>query len=261
MFRLASGGSMELTYTLLSLLLVLVLGYLMGSFPNAVIIGKIYGIDIRAYGSHNAGGTNVGRTLGKFPGVLTICLDVLKSYLALLMVFLFLTYTPWLNVLSSYPYLKEILVCLTSLGTAIGHIYPLFAHFKGGKIVAVFTGFILFMCPIDFALCVILFFLVFAKFHRISISSLTAAPSAALLLMVPMILDLTVLPSLSSFNGGLYFTPTCMLHLTYYTFITAMILVTILVIRHLPNIIRIKNHKEPETHFQYSLDDKKKDNK
>ena len=252
---------MELTYTLLSLLLVLVLGYLMGSFPNAVIIGKIYGIDIRAYGSHNAGGTNVGRTLGKFPGVLTICLDVLKSYLALLMVFLFLTYTPWLNVLSSYPYLKEILVCLTSLGTAIGHIYPLFAHFKGGKIVAVFTGFILFMCPIDFALCVLVFVLMFLRFHRISIGSLTAGPLAALLLMVPMILDLTVLPDIHSFDGGLYFTPSCFLHLSYYTFITGLLLVLILVIRHLPNIKRIKEHKEPETHFQNVLKEEKEETK
>ena len=69
---------MEILYTILFMLGWMILGYLCGSIPNGVLIGRMHGINIRDYGSHNTGGTNVGRTLGKKAGIMTMILDGLK---------------------------------------------------------------------------------------------------------------------------------------------------------------------------------------
>ena len=108
--------------------LLIVVGYLFGSIPWALIIGKVfYKKDIREYGSKNLGGSNAIRTLGLVPGVAVIILDSCKA--------LIFTYLVSLYDVSLIP------IC--GLFVCIGHCYPIFAHFKGGKAVACALGYVL----------------------------------------------------------------------------------------------------------------------
>ncbi len=105
-----------------------VLNYLVGSIPWALVIGKVfYNTDVREHGSGNLGATNTGRALGKKAAVAVAVLDALKGF------FMFL-------ILSRFDYK---IACFTSIFVAVGHCYPLFANFKGGKAVATTFGIIL----------------------------------------------------------------------------------------------------------------------
>lgn len=106
------------------------IAYLLGSIPFALVIGKIfYKIDIRKYGSGNLGGTNAGRVLGKKAGVAVMVCDILKVVLAV--------------SIASHFENKDVCCCLAGLAAAIGHCYPVFAHFRGGKAVAANLGYLI----------------------------------------------------------------------------------------------------------------------
>ena len=108
-------------------ILFFIFGYLVGSIPFGYLIGRIKNIDIRQLGSGNIGATNVYRNLGLFPGILAGSLDFLKSYFVVLFLFSF----------NNLPiYLKLIL----SISPIIGHIFPIWFKFKGGKGVAAIFG-------------------------------------------------------------------------------------------------------------------------
>jgi len=108
--------------------LYFVIGYLIGSIPFALIVGKVfYQVDIRKHGSGNLGGSNAGRVLGGKAGALVIVLDVLKAVI------------PTLLVLTLH---KPNYAIILGLAIAIGHCYPIFASFKGGKAVATSFGYI-----------------------------------------------------------------------------------------------------------------------
>lgn len=99
-------------------ILCILLGYLLGSLPFALIIGKVfYHTDIRQYGSGNLGGTNAGRVLGKKAGISVIVFDVLKVVLAIAIA----------------TQVSKVAGIWTGLACCIGHCYPVFAKFHGGK--------------------------------------------------------------------------------------------------------------------------------
>ncbi|MGI6608224.1 MAG: glycerol-3-phosphate 1-O-acyltransferase PlsY [Erysipelotrichaceae bacterium] len=105
-----------------------VLNYLAGSIPWALVIGKVfYNTDVRKYGSGNLGATNAGRVLGKKVAYIVTVLDALKGFIMFI-------------ILSQVDYK---LACLTIIFVAVGHCYPLFANFKGGKAVATSFGIVL----------------------------------------------------------------------------------------------------------------------
>lgn len=241
---------MEALSTSVFIIVTLVVGYLIGSIPTSILISKHYGIDIRKYGSHNAGGTNVGRVIGKKAGILTIILDIFKCFIPCLITNLVSVFAHIEMV--SYSHLNELLVCLCALGVCIGHTFPIFASFKGGKAVACFAGFVFYISPIIFVLGCAIFFTIFKLFHKVSLSSVIAVPSIILLSLVPAILDLTVLSDPMCYNGGMYFAPSFMLHLSYVSTIFIFLLALLVVIRHLSNIKRIKEGDEPETHFKHN---------
>lgn len=247
---------MEILYTSLAFISVIIIGYLSGSIPTGVIIGKMHGIDIRDYGSHNTGGTNVGRTLGKGAGILTMVLDALKCIIPMLVSLLILSFTPLKEHLVQYKYLNETLLSVLAFAVFIGHTFPLFAHFQGGKCVAAFAGYALFVSPILFALGCIIFFTLFKIKHRISLSSIVAIPSVFFISLIPMILDFTILPNITDFNGGLYITSAFMLHISFTTAITIFLSASLIVFRHKANITRLREGKEPETHFKNTIDNK-----
>lgn len=113
----------------MEILAAVVIGYLLGSIPFALVIGKVFfQKDIRNYGSKNLGGSNAGRVLGKKAGIAVMTMDVLKVTIAIFLVSLFAA--------------DETALIAAGLSAAVGHCYPIFAHFKGGKAVATMYGFL-----------------------------------------------------------------------------------------------------------------------
>ena len=114
-------------------LVCLAIGYGFGLFQTAYIVGRIRGIDIRRYGSGNSGTTNALRVLGTGDGLIVFAGDLLKGLLAILVT--------WLLFRNRYPELVWVLKMYTFAGTVLGHDFPFYMGFKGGKGVAVVAGF------------------------------------------------------------------------------------------------------------------------
>lgn len=113
----------------MEILAAVVIGYLLGSIPFALVIGKVFfQKDIRNYGSKNLGGSNAGRVLGKKAGIAVMTMDVLKVTIAIFLVSLFAA--------------DETALIVAGLSAAAGHCFPIFAHFRGGKAVATMYGFL-----------------------------------------------------------------------------------------------------------------------
>ena len=156
----------------MELLLVSLLGYIIGSIPFALVIGKgFYHTDVRQHGSGNLGASNTGRVLGKKAGIAVMLLDLLKATLSL-----------WLAVkLSDHP----LALACGGLSAALGHCYPLFANFRGGKSVATMYGFLLGLwiiagqSPLTFFLPLAVFLAVLYLFKIVSLASMISALTAA----------------------------------------------------------------------------------
>ena len=119
---------MEVIILDINYILYFVIGYLFGSIPFALIIGKVFhNIDIRNHGSGNLGGTNAGRVLGRQSGIAVMALDVLKAIIPVLVIV----------GLGNMNY-----AIIAGFGITVGHCYPLFANFRGGKAVSTVYGFI-----------------------------------------------------------------------------------------------------------------------
>jgi glycerol-3-phosphate acyltransferase PlsY len=150
----------------LEITLLIIAAYVLGSIPSAVWIGKgFYGIDVREHGSHNAGTTNVLRVLGKKAAIPVFAIDCGKGFAAVM-----------LFHLSSLDTMQEIFFLKMGLVVAVvlGHIFPLFAGFRGGKGVATMTGAVLGVYPPAVLLCLATFLVVLAITHYVSIGSMTA---------------------------------------------------------------------------------------
>ncbi|QPA33126.1 glycerol-3-phosphate 1-O-acyltransferase PlsY [Anoxybacillus caldiproteolyticus] len=146
--------------------LILMLAYLLGSIPFALVVGKVgYGIDIREHGSGNLGGTNTFRVLGVKAGLLVTSGDILKGTLA-----------------ASLPVLFSVHVhpLLAGLFAVLGHTYPIFAGFRGGKAVATSAGVLLFYSPFLFITLLAVFFLVLYISKYVSLSSMLAGVYAVI---------------------------------------------------------------------------------
>ena len=123
---------------IINYLIIILLGYLIGSIPFALIIGKLfYNTDIRESGSGNLGGTNAGRTLGRKVGIIVIILDISKAFLAILLAGAIVR-----------QFNMEVNPIISGLAAVIGHCYPIFAGFRGGKGVACAAGFLLAINPL-----------------------------------------------------------------------------------------------------------------
>ncbi len=155
------GGKGYLIYFAISFVLCSVFAYLLGSINTAILISKkCYGYDIRSYGSGNAGMTNMFRTFGKKAGFLTLGGDILKAVVAIVIGFVLLG--------GSGQYIAGFF-CL------LGHSFPVYFHFKGGKGVIVSAITILLIDPLVFLVLIGVFALMFAATQIISASSITAA--------------------------------------------------------------------------------------
>lgn len=155
------------------IIIAVLIGYLLGSIPFALVIGKVfYNTDIREHGSGNLGGSNAGRVLGKNAAVSVIALDVLKVVLAI-----FIT--------SHFAY-SEMASIWAGFAAAFGHCYPVFAQFKGGKAVATMFGFLLgisiftFHNPMMIVIPFIVFAIVLVAGKMVSLASMCAAVTSTI---------------------------------------------------------------------------------
>lgn len=144
--------------------LALALAYLLGSIPFALIAGKLHGVDLREAGSGNLGATNVFRTLGRTAGVAVMVLDIAKGAAAVL-VAVALTNNPW-------PLAAAALAIL-------GHVFPVWTHFKGGKGVAVGAGAMIGLVPSASGVLLVLWVLLVVFTRYVSVASIVAALAAA----------------------------------------------------------------------------------
>ncbi|WP_312093992.1 glycerol-3-phosphate 1-O-acyltransferase PlsY [Niallia sp.] len=146
--------------------LLIILAYLIGSIPSGLIIGKtFYNIDIREHGSGNLGGTNSFRVLGKKAGFAVTISDILKGTIATLLP---------LVVALIWNVDVEINPLIFGIFAVVGHMYPLFAGFKGGKAVATSAGILLGHEPLLFIIILAVFFLTLYISKYVSLSSMVA---------------------------------------------------------------------------------------
>ncbi len=149
----------------------LLFAYLFGSIPTAVWIGQaFYGIDVREYGSGNAGATNTFRVLGKKAGIAVMFLDIFKGYTATNLAYLIgLSVTGPQNSVQFVNY--QLALGITAV---MGHLFPVFAGFRGGKGIATLFGMILAVQPQAAMLCVLTFVIVLMISKYVSLSSILA---------------------------------------------------------------------------------------
>ena len=158
--------------------IAVVLAYLAGSIPSAVWAGKIFhGIDVREHGSGNAGATNTVRVLGWKTGIPVLIFDLFKGWLAAMLP-IFIDAAPE----NSEPMMILQIIC--GMAAIIGHVFPLFAGFRGGKGVATTFGVLLALHPLLTLTCAGIFLLVLLISGYVSLSSITAVVMFPILLVM-----------------------------------------------------------------------------
>lgn len=152
--------------------------YLLGSIPTAVWVGKAWhGVDVRDHGSKNAGATNTFRVLGKKPGIVVLAVDICKGIAAVILPLLG-TNGGW----GSNDFIHVQLVC--AICAVLGHVFPIFAGFKGGKGVATSLGVIIGIHPPAAGICLGLFLIVFVISRFVSLGAICAAACFPLALIL-----------------------------------------------------------------------------
>lgn len=203
------------------LALILLFSYLMGSIPFSLVIGKLFfKKDIRNYGSGNLGGTNTGRVLGKGAGLTVMILDQLKAVVAILVGVLIMK--------ALEPSFINLTVYLSSICIVLGHCYPIFAKFKGGKAVACTFG-ILFITNIYVYLITLAIYALILKFTKyVSFGSIVVFFISGLL----------------TFIEFFRYSPLLQVEFNIFYPILILFIATFIVIKHRSNIARLQSGTE-----------------
>ncbi|CUU03839.1 acyl-phosphate glycerol-3-phosphate acyltransferase [Candidatus Kryptobacter tengchongensis] len=154
---------------MLNLVLIIALSYLVGSIPTSIIVGKLVkGIDIRNYGSGNPGGTNVIRVVGLGWGIFVILFDAFKGFFATYFI------AKWFYGDASILNLTTLQI-IAGCSAVIGHIWTIFAGFKGGKGVSTSAGMLLGIAPVDLLIALMIFVIIVALTRYVSLGSIISA--------------------------------------------------------------------------------------
>lgn len=151
-------------------LLLIVVAYLIGSIPVGILLARLKGKDPRKTGSGNIGATNVMRSAGKLFGILTLFGDILKGFVPV-----------FITVLSKEP---DAVVALVGLAAFVGHLFPIFLGFKGGKGVATGAGVFLAIGPLSVLFSFMVFAVVFLIWRYVSLGSLLGTISIVLFFVI-----------------------------------------------------------------------------
>lgn len=157
------------------LIIIIFLSYLVGAFPTALVFGKLFkGIDVRKHGSKNLGSTNSFRVLGWKLGVLVQLVDIAKGFVATLLISkLFYGTLPFEN-LTPFEDITIVQI-IAGISAIIGHVWTVFAGFKGGKGINTTAGMLLSLAPIDATIAIGIFIVVLMFSGYVSLGSITAA--------------------------------------------------------------------------------------
>ncbi|HFD6379308.1 glycerol-3-phosphate 1-O-acyltransferase PlsY [Staphylococcus aureus] len=196
------------------IIVMLLLSYLIGAFPSGFVIGKLFfKNDIRQFGSGNTGATNSFRVLGRPAGFLVTFLDIFKGFITVF-------FPLWLPVHADGPistfFTNGLIVGLFAI---LGHVYPVYLKFQGGKAVATSAGVVLGVNPILLLILAIIFFIVLKIFKYVSLASIVAAICCVI--------------------GSLIIQD-------YILLVVSFLVSIILIIRHRSNIARIFRGEEPK---------------
>lgn len=196
------------------IIVMLLLSYLIGAFPSGFVIGKLFfKKDIRQFGSGNTGATNSFRVLGRPAGFLVTFLDIFKGFITVF-------FPLWLPVHADGPistfFTNGLIVGLFAI---LGHVYPVYLKFQGGKAVATSAGVVLGVNPILLLILAIIFFIVLKIFKYVSLASMVAAICCVI--------------------GSLIIQD-------YILLVVSFLVSIILIIRHRSNIARIFRGEEPK---------------
>lgn len=211
-------------------IICLLIGYAFGLFQTAYIYGKLHGIDIREYGSHNAGTTNTMRVLGTKAGLIVLFGDIVKCILAIVITGILFD--------KSHPDMVYLLKMYAAAGAILGHNFPFYLNFKGGKGIAATAGLILSFHPYFIPMGVIIFFSIFFTTHYVSLGSL--------LVYAGFIIEIVVLGQMRLFGMS-------QAHL-YELYAIAVALTIMAYYKHRENIGRLLKGEERKTYLTHKKD-------
>lgn len=214
-------------------IICLLIGYAFGLFQTAYIYGRLHGIDIRNYGSGNAGTTNTLRVLGTKAGLIVLFGDILKCILAIVITGLIFG--------KSHPDIIYLLKLYAAAGAILGHNFPFYLHFKGGKGIAATAGLILAFHPYFIPVGVILFFVTFFTTHYVSLGSL--------LVYAGFMAEIVILGQMGIFGMSQG-------HLIE-MYIIAALLTIMAYYKHRENILRLIKGEERKTYLTHKKDEDK----
>ena len=164
---------------------LVLLCYLIGSIPfSFLVVRAIASTDIRSHGSGNVGATNVLRNFGKLPGFIALLLDLGKGYLAVTLAAVIISISQWPfpSTGSGALHSGSFWVGLSAAAAVLGHMYPVWLHFRGGKGVATATGTFLAMDPLAIGIATIIFLIIIVATRYVSLASICGAAAVPLLM-------------------------------------------------------------------------------
>ena len=211
-------------------ILCVIIGYIFGLFQTGFIYGKMKGIDIRQHGSGNSGATNTLRTLGTKAGFIVLFGDAIKCVLAMT-----LTYFLFGKNAPEYKYLYMI---YTAFGAVLGHDYPFYLKFKGGKGIAVTAGLIISFGPLYMVVHLLVFAVTFLTTHYVSLGSI--------LIYLTFLIMTIICGQTGYFNRHGVIIPQNLLTEMY---IVIAVMTVIAIWRHRANIKRLLTHTESKVYL------------
>ena len=198
--------------------IILITSYLLGSIPAGYLAGRIARVDIRTMGSGNIGSTNVTRILGKPYGYPVFVIDFLKGLIAVLLS------TFIARQLQLSGTLLELVGIIAAIACVVGHIFPIWLRFKGGKGVATSAGALFGLMPLAALVGALIWFVAFKLTRYVSVASITAAIALPIVIFI-------VLSRREAHGGMLFYFSIC--------------LAALVVLRHRSNLVRLVNGTEP----------------
>lgn len=207
-------------------IICLALGYVFGMFQTAYLYGKAHGIDVREYGSGNAGTTNALRVLGKKAGIIVLFGDCVKCILAVCVTRMIFG--------ESHPDTIYLLCIYSAAGAILGHNFPFYMGFKGGKGIAATAGLILSLHPYFIPMGIIVFFGIFFTTHYVSLGSL--------LVYVCFVTEMVICGQLGVFAGASQATLNEM-------YVVSVLLAVMAFWKHRENIVRLLHGEERKTYL------------
>ena len=215
-------------------LISLVIGYFLGTIQSGYILGEKKGLDIRSVGSGNAGTTNMLRTFGVKMGAITLLCDILKTLAAMLI--------SWLLFRNSHPDMIPLLITYAGAGAILGHDFPFYLGFRGGKGIAAMAGLIIgYLNPFLFIIGCITFFGLFLTTHYVSLGSI--------MVCLGLFIEIVLLGENIIFKGNRFSLMSAPLRYELYVLIFA--LGALAWFQHRGNISRLLQGKERRTFFDH----------